>query len=107
MVSKTKKSSGGRSIFVLAERSGGLVTRPPGPPDPDAGPEKEPAERSTRRVAQASGPSDIALICTHLQELQVERKSSIQMETAIVQRITARVVRALAPEEDDGSREKA
>lgn len=60
-------------------------------------------------LARPSGPPDIDAICISLQEDQVERKFAIQMEMGIMQRISARVVRAIRLDHDasEASRKSA
>lgn len=60
-------------------------------------------------MAHSPGPPDIAALCATLQEDQVERKFSIQMQMGIVQRITSRVVRAIGLDHDasEASRKSA
>lgn len=94
-IKKSKKSSDGGSEKNPAAMSEPSVARPPEPPQsPDDG-SGNGLNHATRCMARSSGPPDIPALCISIQEDQVERKFSIQMEAAIVQRISARVVRAI------------
>lgn len=65
---------------------------------PDGG--SDPRMGAAHPLARPSGPPDVASLCTSIQEDQVDRKFAIQMEAAIVQRISARVVRAIGLDHD-------
>jgi hypothetical protein len=61
----------------------------------------------SRSHAGPTAAASLAEICMSLMEHQVERKFAIQMEAGIVQRISARIVRAIGGSGDDEAARKA
>lgn len=86
----------GKRLIAAAKEASATIRK--SKKSPDGGSELDLNAKSS--VALPSGPPDIAALCISIQEHQVERKFSIQMEAAIVQRISARVVRAIGLDHD-------